>query len=489
MSLNLYNTLTKRQQPFLPIIPNQVTMYCCGVTVYDDCHLGHARSYVGWDVLRRYLRWLGYSVHYVQNFTDIDDKILNRAKSEGTTMAAVSERYIQRYFEDVRRLNVLDADEYPRVTEHIGAIHELISKLEAKGYAYAAGGDVYYRVKQFEDYGKLSGRSLGTIHTGTSNRDLAATTKADSVDFTLWKGAKPDEPAWDSPWGLGRPGWHIECSAMIRARLGATIDIHGGGGDLVFPHHENEIAQSQAANGKPLAHYWLHNGMVRVNGEKMSKSLGNFTTIRNLLGGQWAEFPQPIDPMAVRLFILQGHYRKPLDFSKDAMKAASSSWQTLRTGLNFGYHYGSQVGWSATTQPNLDTTKVEQFQTAMDDDLNTPVALAVVFDLAKSLQRESNRLIHTGHTEANPTELRQQWQTLVHLAQVLGLETSPESEVQANQPLDEATVNRLIQQRQAARQAQDFATADQIRDRLAKVGVIVVDQPSGEAHWHRMLFS
>jgi len=489
MSLNLYNTLTKRQQPFLPIIPNQVTMYCCGVTVYDDCHLGHARSYVGWDVLRRYLRWLGYSVHYVQNFTDIDDKILNRAKSEGTTMAAVSERYIQRYFEDMRRLNVLDADEYPRVTEHIGAIHELISKLEAKGYAYAAGGDVYYRVKQFEDYGKLSGRSLGTIHTGTSNRDLAATTKADSVDFTLWKGAKPDEPAWDSPWGLGRPGWHIECSAMIRARLGATIDIHGGGGDLVFPHHENEIAQSQAANGKPLAHYWLHNGMVTVNGEKMSKSLGNFTTIRNLLGGQWAEFPQPIDPMAVRLFILQGHYRKPLDFSKDAMKAASSSWQTLRTGLNFGYHYGSQLGWSATTQPNLDTTKVEQFQTAMDDDLNTPVALAVVFDLAKSLQRESNRLIHTGHTEANPTELRQQWQTLVHLAQVLGLETSPESEVQANQPLDEATVNRLIQQRQAARQAQDFATADQIRDRLAKVGVIVVDQPSGEAHWHRMLFS
>ncbi len=489
MSLNLYNTLTKRQQPFLPIIPNQVTMYCCGVTVYDDCHLGHARSYVGWDVLRRYLRWLGYSVHYVQNFTDIDDKILNRAKSEGTTMAAVSERYIQRYFEDMRRLNVLDAEEYPRVTEHIGAIHELISKLEAKGYAYAAGGDVYYRVKQFEDYGKLSGRSLGTIHTGTSNRDLATTTKADSVDFTLWKGAKPDEPAWDSPWGLGRPGWHIECSAMIRARLGATIDIHGGGGDLVFPHHENEIAQSQAANGKPLAHYWLHNGMVTVNGEKMSKSLGNFTTIRNLLGGQWAEFPQPIDPMAVRLFILQGHYRKPLDFSKDAMKAASSSWQTLRTGLNFGYHYGSQVGWSATTRQNLDTTKVEQFQTAMDDDLNTPVALAVVFDLAKSLQRESNRLIHTGHTEANPTELRQQWQTLVHLAQVLGLETSPESEVQANQPLDEATVNRLIQQRQAARQAQDFATADQIRDRLAKVGVIVVDQPSGEAHWHRMLFS
>jgi len=344
---------------------------------------------------------------------------------------------------------------------------------------------VYYRVRQFEDYGKLSGRSLGTIHTGTSNRDLAATAKADSVDFTLWKGAKPDEPAWDSPWGPGRPGWHIECSAMIRARLGATIDIHGGGGDLVFPHHENEIAQSQAANGKPLAHYWLHNGMVTVNGEKMSKSLGNFTTIRNLLAGQWAEFPQPINPMAVRLFILQGHYRKSLDFSKDAMTAASSSWQTLRAGLNFGYHHDSRLGWSATSQPNLDPTKVERFQTAMDDDLNTPVALAVVFDLAKSLQREGNRLIHTGHTQANPTQLRQQWQTLVHLAQVLGLETSPEDNMQTNQPLDDVTVSRLIQQRQAARQARDFATADQIRDQLATVGVVVVDQPSGEVHWHR----
>lgn len=268
MSLSLYNTLTKSHQPFIPITPSQVTMYCCGVTVYDDCHLGHARSYVVWDVLRRYLQWLGYNVHYVQNFTDIDDKILNRAQSEETTMAAISERYIQRYFQDMHRLNILDADEYPRVTEHIGAIHELISKLEAKGYAYVAGDDVYYRVKQFEEYGKLSGRSLETMQAGSSDRELVATAKADAVDFTLWKGAKSDEPAWDSPWGPGRPGWHIECSAMIRSRLGATIDIHGGGGDLVFPHHENEIAQSQVANDKPLAHYWMHNGMVTVNGEK-----------------------------------------------------------------------------------------------------------------------------------------------------------------------------------------------------------------------------
>lgn len=355
MSLTLYNTLTKRKQPFTPIHPGRVTMYCCGVTVYDDCHLGHARSYLGWDVLRRYLRWRGYAVHYVQNFTDIDDKILNRASAAGTTMAAVSERYIQRYFEDMHRLNVMDADEYPKVTEHVEAIHELIGQLEAKGYAYAAGGDVYYRVEQFADYGQLSGRSLETMRAGASGRNLATTAKTNPADFALWKGAKPDEPAWDSPWGPGRPGWHIECSAMIRARLGATIDIHGGGGDLVFPHHENEIAQSQAANGRPLANYWLHNGIVTVNGEKMSKSLGNFTTIRDLLDGVWAGYPQPVDPVAVRLFVLQGHYRKPLDFTKDEIAAAINSWQTLPgIGLLSIDFPSSTVGHSP--QPQRATT-------------------------------------------------------------------------------------------------------------------------------------
>ena len=490
MALTLYNTLTKHQHPFIPIHPGQVTMYCCGVTVYDDCHLGHARSYLGWDVLRRYLSWRGYAVHYVENFTDVDDKILNRARDEGTTMTAVSERYIQRYFEDMRRLNVLDADEYPRVTEHIGAIHELIGQLEAKGYAYAAGGDVYYRVGQFADYGQLSGRSLATMEAGASGRDLVATTKADPADFALWKGAKPDEPAWDSPWGPGRPGWHIECSAMIRARLGATIDIHGGGGDLVFPHHENEIAQSQAANGKPLAHYWLHNGMVTVNGEKMSKSLGNFTTIRDLLDGGWAEYPQPVDPMAVRLFVLQGHYRKPLDFTKAAIAAAINSWHTLWAGLSFGDRHGAQLGWPAadalSPQLSLDTARVDRFQTAMDDDLNTPGALAVVFELAKPLQREGNLLVHAGKTQISPDLLWQQWQTLVHLAQVLGLEVMAEGDGNETAVgLDETAIADLIQQRQTARQQRDFAMADQIRDRLATVGIAVVDQPDGEARWHR----
>ncbi|MEM6435426.1 MAG: cysteine--tRNA ligase [Cyanobacteria bacterium P01_D01_bin.115] len=491
--LTLTNTLTNRKQPFTPIHPGQVTIYCCGVTVYDDCHLGHARSYLGWDVLRRYLSWRGYAVHYVQNFTDIDDKILNRARDTGTTMAAVSERYIQRYFEDMHRLNVMDADEYPKVTEHVEAIHELIGQLEAKGYAYAAEGDVYYRVEQFADYGQLSGRSLETMQTGASGRDLVATTKTNPADFALWKGAKPDEPAWDSPWGPGRPGWHIECSAMIRARLGATIDIHGGGGDLVFPHHENEIAQSQAANGKPLANYWLHNGMVTVNGEKMSKSLGNFTTIRDLLDGAWAGYPQPVDPMAVRLFVLQGHYRKPLDFTQDAIAAAINSWQTLKAGLHFGDHHGAALGWSVATRPpstqelSPDDPWVERFQTAMDDDLNTSGALAVLFELAKGLQREGNRLVHEGKSQLSPDRLWAQWQTLTHLAQVLGLETTKaDSDTDAAAgDWDEAAIADLIQQRQTARQQRDFATADEIRDRLTAMGIAVVDQPDGEVRWHR----
>ncbi len=287
MTLTIYNTLTRRKEPFQPQEPRKVKMYCCGVTVYDYCHLGHGRSYIVWDVVRRYLQWRGYEVQYVQNFTDIDDKILNRAHAEGTSMQEVSERYIQAYLEDIRRLNVMDASDYPCVTENILAIHQLIQELEKKGYAYAIDGDVYYKVQNFSEYGKLSGRSLDDMQAGASGRvdseDSLGKKKQNPFDFALWKAAKPGEPAWDSPWGVGRPGWHIECSAMVRSLLGDTIDIHGGGGDLVFPHHENEIAQSEVITLKPLARYWMHNGMVTVNSEKMSKSLGNFTTIRQLL--------------------------------------------------------------------------------------------------------------------------------------------------------------------------------------------------------------
>ncbi|HSM80601.1 MAG TPA: cysteine--tRNA ligase, partial [Nodosilinea sp.] len=336
MSVVLYNTLTRQKEPLETLAPGQVKMYCCGVTVYDHSHLGHARSSIAWDTVRRYLLWRGYDVHYVQNFTDIDDKILNRAKQENSTMQTVAERYTAAYLEDIARLNVLEADEYTYATQTLDGIQRLIGELEQKGYAYPANGDVYYSVRKFDGYGKLSGRRLDDMQAGASGRVAAEDSiKQDPFDFALWKGAKEGEPFWESPWGPGRPGWHIECSAMIRERLGDTIDIHVGGSDLVFPHHENEIAQSEAATGHPLARYWMHNGMVNVGGEKMSKSLGNFTTIRDLLDGSNAP-----DPMAVRLFLLQGSYRKPVDFTDESIHAAQTSWGTLKDGLLFGHHHG-----------------------------------------------------------------------------------------------------------------------------------------------------
>jgi cysteinyl-tRNA synthetase len=343
MSISIYNTLTSQKEPFQPLVPQQVSMYCCGVTVYDLCHVGHARSYVIWDTVRRYLEWLGYSVKYIQNFTDIDDKILNRAREQQSSMEAISGQYIDAYLADLARLNVKPATSYPRATEHISQIIELIGELETKGLAYAAAGDVYYRVSKFPGYGKLSGRKLEDMLAGASGRveDSAEQHKENPGDFALWKSAKADEPSWDSPWGKGRPGWHIECSAMIDAAFEGSIDIHCGGSDLIFPHHENEIAQSEGAHDHPLAKYWLHNGMVVVDGVKMSKSLGNFTTIRDLLD----RTPNPVDPMVIRLFILTAQYRKPLDFTKAALESNATSWQTLKTGLLFGSQFGEKLGW------------------------------------------------------------------------------------------------------------------------------------------------
>jgi cysteinyl-tRNA synthetase len=350
MSISIHNTLTSKKEPFKSLLPRQVSMYCCGVTVYDLCHLGHARAAVVWDTVRRYLEWRGYEVNYVQNFTDIDDKILNRAQTEGLTMAEVSAKYIDAYFTDLARLNVRLANNYPRATEHIPQIVALVAELEKKGLAYAVAGDVYFRVRQFADYGKLSGRKLDDMQAGAGGRVAVAheedSIKEDSCDFALWKGAKEGEPAWDSPWGKGRPGWHIECSAMIRSTLGQTIDIHCGGNDLVFPHHENEIAQSEGAHNHPLSRYWMHNGMVNVDGEKMSKSLGNFTTIRDLLD-------RPIDPMVIRLFILTAQYRKPMDFTAAALTSNERSWQTLKDGLLFGQRFGEKLGWDLRKPPTL----------------------------------------------------------------------------------------------------------------------------------------
>ncbi len=474
MTLKIYNTQTRCLEPFVPLSPGIVTMYCCGVTVYDYCHLGHARSYIIWDMVRRYLQWRGYEVTYVQNFTDIDDKILNRAQQEGVSMADISERFIKAYFEDIRPLNVMDANEYPRVTDNISGIQQLIQVLLEKNYAYAVDADVYFHVEAFGEYGKLSGRTQSMMQAGASGRVAvkdAETMKKHPSDFALWKSAKLGEPAWDSPWGEGRPGWHIECSAMVRALLGETIDIHGGGGDLVFPHHENEIAQSEAANGKPLAKYWLHNGMVTVNGEKMSKSLGNFTTIRELLN-------RPLNPMVIRLFVLQAHYRKPLDFTEEAIISATNGWQTLQQGLLFGEKYGDRLGWKKNQK--LDSAVIEQFKTAMNDDFNSPGGLAVLFELAKNLRREGNLLTHEGKTATDLEELQQQWQTLVHLAGILGLEAKPEANLEDTHNFDEAEITKLIQQRNEARKVKDYAQSDRIREQLQQKGITLIDRPNGE---------
>lgn len=482
MTLSLYNTLTRKQEPFTTVEPGQVKMYYCGVTVYDYCHLGHARACIVWDVVRRYLEFLGYQVRYIQNFTDIDDKILNRAREEKTTMEAVSERYIQAYFEDMGRLGIKEADEYPRATHTMNGIQKLIHDLEQKGFAYPSNGDVYYAVRNFEEYGKLSGRKLEDMQAGASERvnveDPEYQKKKDPFDFALWKAAKPGEPFWESPWGKGRPGWHIECSAMVRDRLGDTIDIHAGGADLIFPHHENEIAQSEAVTGQPLARYWLHNGMVKVDGEKMSKSLGNFITIRELLD-------RGVDPMAVRLFVLQAHYRKPIDFTDEAIAAATNGWQTIKEGLLFGHQFGKQLGWHIETEnQNLSQSHIENFKAAINDDFNFPGGLAVVFELAKELRREGNILVHQGQTETPADELLKQWQTLLKLVDVLGLTTEPETEKPAPDALTDAEIEELIQQRQAARKAKNFAESDKIRNQLQEKGITLIDSPQG-TRWHR----
>ncbi len=477
MSLVLYNTLTRRKEPFTPLEPGRVRMYYCGVTVYDYCHVGHARACIIWDVVRRYLKWRGYDVRYVQNFTDIDDKILNRARTEGTTMEAVSERFIHAYFEDMGRLNVTEADEYPRATHTIDGIKRLIHELETKGFAYPSDGDVYYSVRKFPQYGKLSGQKVDDRQVGASGRVTEAEAqKHDPIDFALWKAAKPDEPAWSSKWGEGRPGWHIECSAMVRDRLGDTIDIHAGGNDLIFPHHENEIAQSEAVTGKPLANYWMHNGMVDVGGQKMSKSLGNFTTIRDLLD------KKGIDPMVIRFFVLQASYRKPIDFTDESITAAQNGWQRLKAGLLFGDEYGSKLGWKSHSVAPFDAA-VEEFRSAMDDDINTSSALAVLFGLAKELEREGNILVHEGRTESAPELLQQQWKTLVELASVLGLEAQPETiEIIG---LSDAAIESLIAQRRTAKKAKNFAEADRIRSELQTQGITLIDKPGGETLWHR----
>ena len=477
MTIKIYNSLTHRKELLQTIESDRVKMYCCGITVYDYCHLGHARTCLIWDVVRNYLEWSGYEVTYIQNFTDIDDKILKRARKEGTIMEDVSERFIAAYFEDMERLGIRQADAYPRATHTLDGIKRLVSQLEQKGFAYAAEGDVYYSVRKFPEYGKLSGRKLEDMQTGASGRveDAEASKKQAPFDFALWKAAKEGEPSWSSPWGAGRPGWHIECSAMVRERLGETIDIHVGGSDLTFPHHENEIAQSEAATGKQLANYWMHNGMVKVEGEKMSKSLGNFITIRDLLD-------KPVDPMAVRLFILQAQYRKPVDFTDEAIEAATNGWSTLKEGLLFGQKFGKQLGFNS---PIISESIEQKFQAAVDDDFNFAGGLAVLFEIAKELRKEGNVIVHQGKTSTDVKELETQWQTLVELAAVLGFkaELNEESQSENNALTDEA-IETLIEQRRTAKKAKNWAESDRIRDELKAKGITLIDTKEGTT-WHR----
>ena len=507
--LRLTNTLTRRVEEFRPLEPGRVSIYCCGVTVYDLCHLGHARSYIAWDVLRRYLIWSGYQVTFVQNYTDIDDKILRRAAEEGSSMEAVSERNIEAFEVDMARLNIMPADRMPRATRSLEAIRRLIQELEAKGAAYSADGDVYFAVMKHAGYGKLSGRALSEQQDNASGRvsDEEEARKQHPFDFALWKGAKPGEPSFPSPWGAGRPGWHIECSAMVREELGDTIDIHLGGADLIFPHHENEIAQSEAATGQELARYWLHNGMVNVGGQKMSKSLGNFTTIRALLDSG-------VSPMTLRLFVLQAHYRKPLDFTAEALEAAATGWKGLNAALGLGaaaaLTAAAEQGAPSNTDPEPPAVtpvkpastsdhlspelarEHQRFTAAMDDDLNTAAALAVLFELARPLRGLANRLERgdaSAATEAASPANRSRLALLQELASVLGLRHEaaaggPASGPNAGAP-DAAAIEALIAQRQAAKANRDFATADRIRDDLRAQGIELVDRPGGLTEWLR----
>lgn len=486
MSLSIYNTLTRRQEQFTTVEPGKVKMYYCGVTVYDYCHLGHARACIVWDVVRRYLQFIGYDVRYIQNFTDIDDKILKRAREENSSMEVVAEKYIQAYFEDMSRLGIKEADEYPRATHTMNGIQKLIHDLEHKGFAYPSGGDVYYAVQNFAEYGKLSGRKLEDMQAGASERvnieDTEYQKKKYPFDFALWKAAKSGEPAWESPWGKGRPGWHIECSAMVRDRLGDTIDIHAGGADLIFPHHENEIAQSEAVTGKPLANYWLHNGMVKVDGEKMSKSLGNFITIRQLLD-------RGVDPMAVRLFVMMAQYRKPIDFTDDAILAATNGWHTIKEGLLFGYQHSKKLGWEESkliqnSKSKIQNSEIERFKEAVNDDFNFPGGLTIIFELAKELNREGNIIVHQGKTETPADELLKKWQTLITLAEVLGLTAKPETETSQQDSLSDIYIEELIQQRQEARKNKNFAESDRIRNELLTKGITLIDSKES-TRWHR----
>ena len=458
--MRIFNTLTREKDEFKPITEGEVKIYACGPTVYNYIHIGNARPLCVFDVLRRYFEWRGYKVSFVQNFTDIDDKLIKRANEESSTVPEIAERYIKEFWTDADGLNVKHATVNPRATENIDQIQSIISALVEKGYAYQSGGDVYYRAKKFSGYGKLSHQPLEDLEAGA--RIDVTEVKEDPMDFCLWKGAKPGEPYWESPWGKGRPGWHIECSAMACRYLGKTIDIHCGGLDLIFPHHENEIAQSEAANGCEFAHYWMHNGFINVDNHKMSKSLGNFFTVRDVAEKYGYE--------PIRYMMVSCQYRSPINYSYEVIEQAKNSLERLYTCRD-NIDFALKNAKDGAEAPEFIEKRKQEFIAAMDDDLNTADALAAIFMLV----RDINTLIAEG---AGKTALEACADMFDQLTGVLGLVYNRKTEA-----LD-SDIEALIEQRTAARKAKDFKTADEIRDKLKAMGIVLEDTPQG-VKWTR----
>ncbi|HKZ16729.1 MAG TPA: cysteine--tRNA ligase [Geobacteraceae bacterium] len=488
MPLRVFNTLTGRKEEFVPITPGKVKMYVCGVTVYDHCHIGHARANVVFDVIYRYLKRLGNEVTYVRNYTDIDDKIINRANKEGVPFHEISERFIREFDRDMESLGLQLPTFQPKATENVDQIIRLVEKLVDNGYAYQAGGDVYFCVEKFDSYLKLSKRNLDEMQAGA--RIGIDERKRHPMDFALWKEAKPGEPYWESPWGKGRPGWHIECSAMSMKYLGETLDIHGGGKDLIFPHHENEIAQSEAATGRPFVKYWLHNGFVNINSEKMSKSLGNFFTIKEIL--------EKYDWETLRLFLLSAHYRSPLDFSDQNMKEAESGLERIYSALARIDEMlaGNTVAEDASLDENsLDAAERElleradslpgRFSEAMDDDFNTALALGYVFELLRAVNKVVVDAKET--STAVPAILARARKHLLETGSILGIfTTGPGKYLQgmktrkmAELGISEGEIEKLIEERAQARKARDYKRSDEIRDLLLSKNIALLDSALG----------
>ncbi len=465
----LYNTLTKKKEEFVPITPGKVSIYVCGPTVYDLIHIGNARPMIVFDTLRRYMEHKGYEVNYVSNFTDVDDKIIKKSIEEGISSSEVSERYIKECKQDMEHMNVRPATTHPRATQEIDGMVAMIGTLIEKGYAYEKNGTVYFSTRKDRYYGKLSHKNLDDLRSGFRSLQVSGEEeKEDPLDFVLWKPKKEGEPFWKSPWSEGRPGWHIECSVMSRKYLGDTIDIHAGGEDLIFPHHENEIAQSECCNGVPFAHYWLHNAFLNIDNRKMSKSLGNFFTVRDI--------EQHYDLQVLRLFMLSAHYRSPLNFSHDLMESAKSALERIRNAIdNLNYLIAN-----AKTQAMTDAEKknagelpgaAKRFDDAMDDDINTADALAVIFDLVRFANSETNE-------ESSKEFVRAIKDEILMLGDILGMVFEKKEEVLDSQ------IEALIEERQAARARKDFARADEIRNQLAQMGITLLDTREG-VKWKR----